>query len=119
MTGRLTTYILDTTQGCPAANLGVELWILDPRVESQTQLLVTHTNDRGTTDEPLIMEPELETGTYELIFLVGDYFRHQGVVLDKPPFLTEIPIRFGMADTAAHYHIALLISPWAYSVSKG
>ncbi|MEB3274281.1 MAG: hydroxyisourate hydrolase [Prochlorothrix sp.] len=118
MTGRLTTYVLDTTQGCPAAHLAVELWILDPRVESQTQLKVTHTNLGGETDEPLIIEPELIPGTYELLFRVGEYFEHQGMALPKIPFLGEVPIRFGVTDPTLHYHIPLIISPWSYSTYR-
>lgn len=115
MTGQLTIYVLDTTQGCPAADLSIELWILDPRIESQTQLIVTRTNDAGVTDEPVIIVPEMEVGTYELLFGVGEYFARQDLAAMEMPFLDEVPIRFGIADATRHYHISLFISPWSYS----
>lgn len=118
MTGRLTTYVLDTTQGCPAAGLAIELWFLDPYVESQSQLKVTHTNQDGVTDEPLILVPEMEVGTYELLFRVGEYFAKRGLASSPIPFLDEVPIRFGIADTTLHYHIPLFISPWSYSTYR-
>lgn len=119
MTGQVTTQVLDTTHGCPAANLTIELWFLDPRVESQTQLKVTHTNLQGRTDEPLITQADMETGTYEILFLVGSYFRKQGSVLTVLPFLNEIPVRFAVNDITVAYHIPLLISPWAYTTYLG
>jgi 5-hydroxyisourate hydrolase len=118
MTGRLTTHVLDTAHGCPAADLRLELWHL--KSEVQQDLLTTRTtNLDGRTDEPLLSGENLLIGQYELIFYVGDYFAQRGLTLPEPKFLDQVPLRFGIADLDRHYHVPLLVSPWAYSTYRG
>jgi 5-hydroxyisourate hydrolase len=117
--GRLTTHILDTAQGRPAAELLIELWQLDGRGENRRLLRTLRTNSDGRTDEPLLVDEELVAGVYELIFVVGDYFAAQPVTTADPPFLDRVPVRFAVADPDAHYHVPLLVSPWAYSTYRG
>ncbi len=112
----LTTHVLDTARGRPAAGMKVELARLDG--EGREVLKTVRTNEDGRTDAPLLGEGELVRGAYELLFDVGGYFAgFQGVV--DPPFLGVVPIRFGVADPSAHYHVPLLASPWAYSTYRG
>ena len=115
--GRLTTHVLDTMSGQPGAGLAVELF----RIEDERRLrLAQRTTDAdGRTPEPLLAGPDLVRGTYELVFHVGDYFRAQGVVLSEPAFLDRVPVRFGIADPARHYHVPLLVSPYGYSTYRG
>jgi 5-hydroxyisourate hydrolase len=116
--GKLTTHVLDTVQGCPAANVAIELWFID--ASGQRNLLKTvATNEDGRTDAPLLVDAELAIGTYELIFAAGEYFAQKIHALPEPPFLDRIPIQFGIADPALHYHVPLLASPWSYSTYRG
>jgi 5-hydroxyisourate hydrolase len=117
--GRLTTHVLDTAQGRPAAGIEIELWRLDDAGERRLPLRVVRTNADGRTDGPLLEGEALSTGTYELVFGVGEYFARQPVTTDEPPFLDRVPVRFGIADPAGHYHVPLLVSPWAYSTYRG
>ncbi|HEV2654318.1 MAG TPA: hydroxyisourate hydrolase [Ktedonobacteraceae bacterium] len=118
MSGQLTTHVLDTAQGRPAAALEIELWRVDAgRERVCLKTVVTAAN--GRTGEPLLSGAEMSAGTYELLFRVGAYFTQQGIQMPQPPFLDEIPIRFGIADPEAHYHVPLLVSPWAYSTYRG
>ena len=118
MAGGLTTHVLDTAQGRPAAGMVVELWRLDD--EYGPRLLTSvRTNADGRTDAPLLGAGKLEVGAYELVFAVEDYFVAQGLARAAPPFLDRVPVRFGVADPAAHYHVPLLVSPWAYSTYRG
>ena len=118
----LTTHILDTANGKPAAGVKLELYRLElNRLESngleheiRTLITSTITNADGRTDEPLIARGSLQTGRYEIVFFVGDYFGLSG-----ERFLETVPIRFGIADTNAHYHVPLLVSPWSYSTYRG
>jgi 5-hydroxyisourate hydrolase len=116
--GRLTTHVLDTAQGRPAAGLRVELARLDRATGERTVLRELRTNDDGRTDRPLLADDELTAGVYEIIFEVGAYFAESGARGD-PPFLDRVPIRFGIADADAHYHVPLLASPWSYSTYRG
>lgn len=117
--GLLTTHVLDVARGRPAAGVAIEVWRLG-HDDGQPELLKTaRTNADGRTDAPLLTGDELEVGVYEVVFLVGDYFAAQESVSDEPPFLDRIPIRFGIADAAARYHVPLLASPWAYSTYRG
>ncbi len=118
MTGRLTTHVLDTARGRPAAGMTVEVWRLGPDGEGRTLLGTARTNVDGRVDEPLLTGGELTVGVYEIVFAVGDYFA-AGEPLPDPPFLDRVPVRFGVADPAAHYHVPLLASPWAYSTYRG
>ncbi len=119
MVGRLTTHVLDTARGCPATSITIELWQLDLEDGSSKLLKTVRTNADGRTDEPLLGNSELVAGIYELVFDVGKYFAAQEEVPTTFPFLDRVPIRFGIADPTAHYHVPLLVSPWAYSTYRG
>jgi 5-hydroxyisourate hydrolase len=113
--GRLTTHILDTAHGRPAAGLVVELW----RPDSSACLSTVTTNADGRMDGPLLEGDAFAAGVYELRFRAGDYFRSCGVDLAEPAFLDVIPVRFGIADASQHYHVPLLLSPFGYSTYRG
>ena len=115
--GRLSTHVLDTASGKPAAGLKIRLYAL--RGDERRLLKSTTTNADGRTDMPLLTGDELIAGIYELVFCAGDYHRTQGQRLASPPFLDEILVRFGIADPAAHYHVPLLLSPYSYSTYRG
>ena len=108
--GRLTTHVLDTAQGRPGTGIVIELYRLEG--ESGTLVATATTNRDGRTDAPLLEGEELRAGTYQLVFHVGAYFKAQG-------FLDAVPIRFKIADPAAHYHVPLLCSPWSYTTYRG
>ena len=104
----LTTHVLDTMRGCPAAGMKIELWSVD-----QSKLLKTvETNADGRTEAPLLASDEMKTGNYEIVFHVGDYFGERS-------FLDRVPVRFVISGAAAKYHVPLLVSPWAYSTYRG
>ncbi|MEM6254776.1 MAG: hydroxyisourate hydrolase [Cyanobacteria bacterium P01_D01_bin.156] len=119
--GKLTTHVLDTANGCPAA--GVELQLYRLENDQAHCLTKTITNSDGRTDSPLLTPETMVAGLYELRFWVGDYFAAQATpqaTFSSPiPFLDLVPIRFGIADAAAHYHVPLLVSPWSYSTYRG
>ncbi len=119
MAGRLTTHVLDTARGCPGANMTIELWRLDPAGGDGQLLKTAHTNADGRTDEPLLVDDEFVAGIYELVFAVGEYFAAETGTGPTFPFLDHVPIRFGVAEPTAHYHVPLLVSPWAYSTYRG
>jgi 5-hydroxyisourate hydrolase len=108
VSGLLTTHVLDTARGRPAAGVQVEL----VRVADGEVLRTVTTNADGRTDEPLLAAGELQAGEYELVFAVGDYFGER-------EFLDRVPVRFSIADPDAHYHVPLLVSPWSYSTYRG
>lgn len=116
--GKLTTHVLDTAHGCPAANLKIELWSIDSQTDQRIQLKVVTTNSDGRTESPMLNESEIKIGTYELVFSIGEYFASKSAVAE-PAFLDRVPIRFGIADETAHYHVPLLASPWSYSTYRG
>ena len=118
MIGRLTTHVLDTARGRPAAGLAISLWALEENGERRL-LRSVRTNHDGRTDAPLLAGDEVQVGVYELVFAVGPYFAAQGLPAAEPPFLDEVPVRFGIGDANAHYHVPLLTSPWAYSTYRG
>jgi 5-hydroxyisourate hydrolase len=114
--GRLTTHVLDTALGRPAAGLTIELW----RMDGDAGLIGRYeTNSDGRVDQPLLSGDTVVIGTYELKFHAGDYLRGTTPGLIEPLFLDIIPIRFGIADVNAHYHVPLLISPFGYSTYRG
>jgi 5-hydroxyisourate hydrolase len=113
--GRLTTHVLDTASGKPAAGLKIELF----RLGEPAPLKTVHTNADGRADGPILEGDGFSRGHYELRFHAGDYLRAAGVALPEPAFLDIIPIRFGIADQAAHYHVPLLLSPYGYSTYRG
>lgn len=108
--GRLTTHVLDTAQGRPGAGIAIELY----RMEGEAGTLVASatTNRDGRTDAPLLEGEKLRAGTYQLVFYIGAYFKSQG-------FLDVVPIRFGVTDATAHYHVPLLCSAWSYTTYRG
>jgi 5-hydroxyisourate hydrolase len=114
----LTTHVLDTARGRPAAGMRVELSRLDPSSGDRQEIKAVRTNENGRTDAPLLAADELTSGVYELIFDVDEYF--DGVPnIPDPPFLDRVPVRFGVADPSTHYHVPLLVSPWSYSTYRG
>ena len=119
MAGRLTTHVLNTAQGCPASQVTIELWRHSTEDGTSSLLKTVHTNTNGRTDEPLLTEKEMVVGMYELVFLVGKYFATHMGTSTTLPFLDRIPVRFGIADATVHYHVPLLVSPWAYSTYRG
>ena len=119
MTGRLTTHVLDTAHGCPAAGLEIAVWALRAGDAERRRLKTVRTNRDGRVDAPLLAEEDFVVGCYELVFAVGAYFAGLDSALPSPPFLDEIPVRFGIADPHVHYHVPLLVSPWAYSTYRG
>jgi 5-hydroxyisourate hydrolase len=115
---RLSTHVLDTANGKPAAGVALTLSRI-AQDGSRTELVRTRTNADGRTDQPLLAGERLETGCYELAFAVGAYFRAQGTMLPDPPFIDIVPLRFGIADPMGHYHVPLLVSPWSFSTYRG
>ena len=115
--GKLTTHVLDTAHGRPGAGITLELYAL----ERDTRRLITKTvtNDDGRCDKPLLDGDALIPGEYELVFHAGDYFAALGVNVPQPRFVDRVVLRFGIADAGAHYHVPLLVSPWAYSTYRG
>jgi 5-hydroxyisourate hydrolase len=115
--GRLSTHVLDTASGKPAAGMKIELSILE---HGRWRLLKSvRSNTDGRTDEPLLTGDAMRTGQFELVFDVADYFLSRGVILPDPPFLERVPLRFGIADLDGHYHVPLLCTPWSYSTYRG
>ncbi len=116
--GYLTTHVLDTARGCPAAGLRIELFRLLPGAGA-ARLAEAVTNADGRTDAPILAAAEFRPGRYELLFHAGPYLDAAGVPPEAPRFLDEVPIRFGISDAAAHYHVPLLLSPYGYSTYRG
>ncbi|CUH85031.1 hydroxyisourate hydrolase [Thalassovita mediterranea] len=117
MAGYLTTHVLDTARGCPAEGIKIALYRVSGN--SHKKIADTVTNADGRTDAPILPADAFKTGTYELIFFCGDYLRSTGQAGEDPLFLDQVPIRFGMADAEAHYHVPLLLSPYGYSTYRG
>ena len=115
--GKLTTHVLDTANGRPAAGMALELSILEGTAWKTLKTL--QTNPDGRTDAPLLEGAALKAGQYRLSFAVASYYRDLGTKLPEPPFLDRVPLRFGIADPAAHYHVPLLCSPWSYATYRG
>ena len=113
--GRLTTHVLDTMRGKPGAGVRIELLSLDAS-GSPRRLADVVTNADGRTDAPLLAGTALKSGRYELQFHIGEYFRSTGA---ESLFLDVVPVRFAIADAAAHYHVPLLASPWSYTTYRG
>ncbi|MEO7243961.1 MAG: hydroxyisourate hydrolase [Rubrivivax sp.] len=116
--GHLSTHVLDTMNGCPAAGMKVVLQRLQ---DDQVVTLKTFgLNADGRNDGgPLLDVGSMQAGRYRLIFDVAAYFRARGVVLPEPAFLDQVPLEFGIADAGGRYHVPLLVSPWAYSTYRG
>ena len=115
--GLLTTHVLDTMNGCPAAGLRVALYRLEG--DSSRLLRELALDADGRAGGPLLEGDAFEVGRYRLLFEVGAYFRARGAALPAPEFLDRVPLDFGIADAASHYHVPLLASPWSYSTYRG
>ncbi len=115
--GHLSTHVLDTAQGQPAAGMKVTLQRLGGAAATTVKTVTL--NADGRPDGPLLNAAEMTTGRYRLVFEVAPYFRALGVVLPEPPFIDSVPLDFGIADAAGHYHVPLLVSPWSYSTYRG
>ena len=116
--GKLTTHVLDTMHGSPAAGMAVELYTTDggPAVLVKRFTL----NDDGRCpDGPLYQDGQLKKGRYRLVFDVAAYFKGRGVALPDPNFLERVGLDFGIAHPDQHYHVPLLVSPWSYSTYRG
>ena len=114
----VTTHVLDVTIGRPAAGVRVELYELGDGA-GRRRIADVITNADGRTDKPLLAGDQARAGQFELIFHAGDYFRSRRAEIADPPFLDIVPIRFGIADPKAHYHVPLIVSPWSYSTYRG
>jgi 5-hydroxyisourate hydrolase len=116
--GKLTTHVLDTANGCPAAGMRVVLHRLDAGGGARELRSITLNAD-GRADSPLLEGAELHPGRYRLVFGVAAYFAARGSMLSDPPFLGDVPLDFGIASSDEHYHVPLLTSPFAYSTYRG
>ena len=115
--GYLTTHVLDTARGAPAAGLTLELYRIDG--EDRTLVTTAVTNEDGRTDRPLLPQGQFAVGVYELVFRAGAYLDRVHGAAAGPRFLERIPVRFGIADPAAHYHVPLLLAPCGYTTYRG
>ena len=113
----LSTHVLDTMHGSPAAGMAVELYATQGDSSHLLQRFVL--NADGRSDAPLFDNASLRVGTYRLVFDVAAYFKVRGVLLPEPNFLNKVSLDFGIADTSQHYHVPLLVSPWSYSTYRG
>jgi 5-hydroxyisourate hydrolase len=116
--GQLTTHVLDTMNGCPAAGMQISLLRVEAAGNVETLRRLALDAD-GRAGGPLLQGTDFLPGRYRLVFEVGDYFRARGMVLPDPAFLDEVPLDFGIADVQAHYHVPLLCTPWSYSTYRG
>jgi 5-hydroxyisourate hydrolase len=115
--GKLSTHVLDTAHGKPAAGVEVELYVLGST--ERTLLKKETTNADGRCASPLLEGDALRAGQYELVFGAGDYFAAQGVALPEPRFIDRVTIAFGIADASQNYHVPLVVTPWSYSTYRG
>ncbi len=115
--GYLTTHVLDTAQGVPAAGVAIALYRVSGNSHKKIAEMVT--NADGRTDAPILEAGKMTAGEYELIFHTGAYLDASGAAPEEPRFLSSIPIRFGISDPEAHYHVPLLLSPFGYSTYRG
>lgn len=116
--GHLSTHVLDTVHGTPAAGMALRLERIGAGGAETIRQCVL--NRDGRTDGGALLDAaSIQAGRYRLVFAVADYFRARGLVLPQPPFLDEVTVDFGIADAGGHYHVPLLVSPWAYSTYRG
>lgn len=115
--GKLSTHVLDTTQGKPGAGVKIELYAVG--AAGRGLLKTASTNADGRCSEPLLEGDAMQPGRYELVFGAGDYFAAQGVPLPEPRFIDQVTIAFGIANTAENYHVPLVVTPWSYSTYRG
>jgi 5-hydroxyisourate hydrolase len=114
----LSTHVLDTMHGAPAAGMSVELHTTQGEQATLVKRFILNADGRNP-DGMLYDHASLKTGTYRLVFDVAGYFKSRGVELPEPAFLNKVSIDFGVADASAHYHVPLLVSPWSYSTYRG
>ncbi len=114
----LSTHVLDTMHGTPAGGMKVALYTMRGGQAALVKSFVLNQDGRNP-DGLLYDSASLQAGTYRLVFDVATYFKAQGVVLPEPPFLDQVTLDFGVADTRQHYHVPLLVSPWSYSTYRG
>jgi 5-hydroxyisourate hydrolase len=114
----LSTHVLDTMHGCPAAGMQVALYSTEGGQATLLRRLTLDADGRNP-DGPLLDHAALRVGTYRLVFDVKAYFAARGVALPEPAFLDRVTLDFGVADASAHYHVPLLVSPWSYSTYRG
>ena len=117
-TGRLTTHVLDTARGRPAAGVPVTLYRFDA-AGARHEVKRARTNADGRLDAPALGPGEIAAGRYELVFEAGEYFLANGLAVTAPAFLDRVPIAFAIANPEAHYHVPLLLSPWSFSTYRG
>ena len=115
--GKLSTHVLDTAHGRPAANVAIELYAVD--ADGRSLLVRATTNTDGRCDAPLLEGDALQAGRYELVFAAGDYFAAHGVAVSEPRFIDHVTIAFGVADPEQNYHVPLVVTPWSYSTYRG
>ena len=118
--GRLTTHVLDTANGRPAAGVRVRIYALGENDSDERRLSWEGaTNADGRCDAPLLEGDEFVAGRYEIVFGAGAYFAALGTRLPQPAFVGDVVLRFGIADATQHYHVPLLVSPWSWSTYRG
>ncbi len=115
--GYLTTHVLDTARGCPAEGVRIALYRVTGL--SNKKIAEAVTNADGRTDSPILPKDQFGVGSYELVFFTGEYLDACGAPPESPRFLDQIPIRFGISDGGAHYHVPLLLSPFGYATYRG
>ena len=115
--GKLSTHVLDTAHGRPAAHVAITLYAVDGG--SRTLLVRAATNLDGRCDAPLLEGEAFQAGYYELVFAAGDYFAALGVAMPEPRFVDRVTIAFGVADPSQNYHVPLVVTPWSYSTYRG
>lgn len=114
----LSTHVLDTMNGCPAAGMEVALYTTQGDDASLVKRFTLNADGRNP-EGPLYDNASLKVGTYRLVFDVAAYFKARGVALPEPNFLNRVSLDFGVADADQHYHVPLLVSPWSYSTYRG
>lgn len=117
--GHLSTHVLDTAHGCPAAGMRVQLQRVAADGRAETVKTITLNADGRNDGGPLLDASAMAVGRWRLVFEVAAYFRGRGVELPEPPFIDQVQLDFGIADAAGHYHVPLLVSPFSYSTYRG
>jgi len=117
--GHLSTHVLDTAHGCPAAGMKVRLQRVGDDGHAQPVRTITLDADGRSAGGPLLDAAAMAVGRWRLVFEVAPYFRARGVELPEPPFIDVVQLDFGIADAGGHYHVPLLVSPWSYSTYRG
>lgn len=115
--GKLSTHVLDTALGQPAAGVEIELYRIQDGRRSLLKRVAT--NQDGRCDAPLLQHDAMQVGQYELVFAAGDYFARRSTPLPTPRFIDRVTLAFGIADANQNYHVPLLVSAWSYSTYRG